>query len=430
MPAKLQRFFLYLAYAIPFSMIIGRAPAEIIMGIVTIGFLIHSTMKRDFSWLGQPWMKLALVTWGYLILCGLLSIYDVGAGVGRGIEWLRFPLFAAAFSHWLLPLDHDFKYLRRMLVILLPLVVIDTLVQFITGTSLSGYPRGSYMGRLTGPFGKEEMVVGNYLGRLAWPAIGLVFAAVIPMINRDGWKNKLWLLAPLGFASLLGVTILVTGERMAALLFIFAAGIFCLAARGFRKIIIACGSAFLLMVLIIVLMRPDLHNRLITFSMPVINDFDNSSYGAIVHNALVAWKSSPITGVGPKNFFVACETNGIAGGYRDEAVKGVQFSCARHPHNPYLEWLAETGLIGLGLFFGLVITWLFKVRRNLRVCPPHLYYAGLGFGIGLIPFLWPFMASTSFFINWSAILFWWVLGLTLTDFYNRDKIRNPENTIA
>lgn len=433
MPLKLQRIFMYLAYAVPFGLIIGRAPAEIIMSLVSMAFLIHSTMQRDFSWLRQKWVRLAIITWLYLILAGLLSVYDVSAGLKRGLEWGRFPLFAIAFGNWLLPLDQDFKLLKRMLIILLPLVAIDALFQFVTGTSLSGYPRASYMGRLTGPFGKENMVVGNYLGRLAWPAIGLVFAMVLPLINKDtvnreSWKNKLWLLAPLGLASLLGITILVTGERMAALLFLLAAGVFWLGAKGFRKIILATGSVFTAIAVLIVLMNPGLQNRLITFSLPVVEDFSQSSYGAIVHNAFIAWKSSPLTGVGPKNFFTACEMNGLTGGFVDEAVKGNKFSCARHPHNPYLEWLAETGLIGLGLFISLIILWAAKIYRNLKHSPLPLYYTGLGFGVGLIPFLWPLMASTSFFINWSAILFWWVLGLTMTDFEKRKNIQNNNNT--
>lgn len=415
MPFRYQRLFLFLAYAIPFVLIIGRAPADILLGLVVLGFLGHSVMARDFSWLKKGWVKLAGVTWLYLILSGLLAKYDVGAGVGRGLPWVRFPLFAVAFGHWLLPMDRDFHLLRRMLVVLLPLVIVDTLFQFITGTSLTGYPRGSYMGRLTGPFGKEEMVVGTYLSRLAWPAIGLVFSWAIAQIDTERLKTRLWLLLPLGLAAVLGITILVTGERMAALLFLFSAGLFWLGARGCRRMGLIVGGMFATIALLVVLARPDLYHRLVTATVPILEDFDKSSYGAIVDNALMTWRTSPVIGVGPKNFLAACQANGAAGGFRDEAVKGPVFSCARHPHNPYLEWLTETGVIGLGLFAGLIGMWSMIVRRNLCRADDARYYAALGFGVGLVPFLWPLMASTSFFINWSAILFWWVLGLSLVE---------------
>jgi O-antigen ligase len=409
MPLKIQRLFLYLAYAIPLVLIIGRAPADILLCIVTLGFLAHSALTKNFKWLCTPWMRLALITWLYLILSGMLAVYDVKLGVEHGMDWIRFPVFAIGFSTWLLPMDPEFKILRRYLVALLSLIALDALFQFITGHDVFGFARTAYMGRLTGPFGQNNMVVGLFLLRLFWPATGLIFA----LMWREHTDNKKYLILPLLFVLLMGVAILLSGERMSFVLFIISSGFFFFGAKGVRKAIFAAGSAFMILAVILVLSRADLYNRFVTFTAPVVENFTKSSYGAVFENAITAWKISPVTGVGPKNFFAACVAEGIKGGFIDEAPWDNKFSCARHPHNPYLEWLTETGIIGLALFFGLIGMWGKIIWQNLRQADLSRYYTVLGFGIGLIPFLWPFMATTSFFTNWSALLFWWVLGLNL-----------------
>ncbi|MDB5477556.1 MAG: O-antigen polymerase, partial [Alphaproteobacteria bacterium] len=361
---------------------------------------------RDFAWTRTPWIRLAAVVLAYLIVCGVLSQYDIPSGLNRGLSWGRFPLFAIALSHWLLPLDRNFRYLSRSLILLLALVSLDTLIQFLTGTSLSGNHPGSYANRLTGPFG-DKMVVGLFLTRLAWPAIGLAFAASWTqpsLIRRFG--------PGLALAALFGITILLSGERMAFGLFLLTATLFWLGAKGMRLVLLGAGVVMAVAACGIVFFNPLMHDRFLTTTAPVVQNFDDSPYGAILGNALKTWELDPVTGVGPKNFVAACEKEGPKLGFRSEAP-GTVFNCARHPHNIYLEWLAETGVIGLALFIGLIGLWGREVYAGLRhTSLPH-YIIVLGFGVGLVPFLWPLMTSMSFFINWSAILFWWVLGLAL-----------------
>ena len=405
---KLQRAFLYLAYALPLLLIIGRAPADIVLGLVGLGFLVQSALTKNFKWLCKPWIRIALFTWIYLIFDAMLAVYDVKIALHRSIEWIRFPLFAAAFAFWLLPQDPDFKILRRFLPVLLILVAFDALLQFVIGHDIFGFQRSPYMGRLTGPFG-DNVVVGLFLLRLVFPVTGLLFAHVF----RNYFQHRYFIL-PLVFALIIGTTILLSGERMAFILFVFCSGLFFLGARSLRRLIFAGGSLFLVAAIISVMLSPELHNRFVTFTKPAVENFDGSSYGAIFHNAIITWKTSPITGVGPKNFFAACSTLGIKGGFRDEATWDSKFSCARHPHNPYMEWLTETGVIGLGFFLAMIAIWASVIRRNLQQTDMAKYYIALGFAVGMVPFLWPFMAVTSFFINWSAILFWWVLGLNMS----------------
>lgn len=227
---------------------------------------------------------------------------------------------------------------------------------------------------------------------------------------------------------LIGITILVAGERMSAVLFLLCGGLFFVGAKYMRRFLFTGGSIFLAIVVSLVLFHPEVHNRFVTFTKPAVENFGRSSYGAIFENAYTTWKTAPITGVGPKNFFAACSANGI-NGFRDETTWDVKFSCARHPHNPYLEWLTETGLIGLGFFIAMIVAWAMRIRENLQQADLPQYYLALGCAVGMVPFLWPIMAITSFFINWSAILFWWVVGLNMNPLLKPQAAQNEKPTI-
>jgi len=406
MPLSLQRFFYVLALAVPFSLIFSRAVADALTVVVASGFLLQSFIRRDFSWLRLPWVRALLVVWVYLLVCGAFSMYDVHTGIMRGLQWIRFPLFAMAFGLWLLPLDTDYKWLRCSMVVVLGLVAFDTLFQFFHGTSLTGNPTSSYAQRLTGPFG-DRAVVGVYLTRLALPVFGLLFMYGVQQTD----KVKRYLLPAL-FVVIISLTILLSGERMAFGLYAGCAFLFWLGTKGpLRKALFVIGVVIALTVGSLIAFLPRMHDRFITTTAPVIQDFSHSTYGVIFENAMQAWKLAPVMGVGPKNFYAACMAGGKAGGFQAASPWESDFNCSRHPHNIYLEWLAETGLIGLGLFCWLIWGWGRHAWQNLRSTPLPHYYAVLGFAIGLVPFLWPFMTSMSFFINWSAILFWWVLGL-------------------
>lgn len=403
-----QRLFLVLALAVPATLIIGRAVSDITMAVVSLGFLAHSLYRRDFSWLRQRWVQAALVVWAWLVFSALLADFDVKESLERALAWGRFPLFAAAFSCWLLPLDQNQKWLRRSLVALVVLVAIDALVQFFFGMSLSGHAKPTYPGRLSGAF-TSGLVVGVFLTRLSWPAIGLT-------LGRFSNETTLWkrYLPALALAGLLCVTILLSGERMAFGVFLISAGFFWLGAKHLRLPLFIMGVSAIALAVTTIFFTPSLHKRFIGGSGEVFQDFRQSTYGVIWANAIKAWKVSPITGVGPKNFATACETLGATSGFEVASPWHPGFDCARHPHNIYLEWLAETGVVGVALFLmfiGVIVrgAWInLRGKTELRD-----YFPALGFLIGLVPFLWPAAFTMSFFSNWSAVLFWWVLAFSL-----------------
>ena len=100
-------------------------------------------------------------------------------------------------------------------------------------------------------------------------------------------------------------------------------------------------------------------------SIEEIKNYPDSAYGALSITAFKMFKENPIFGIGLKNYRVACERDeflskghvgtgyGVSpwkGHYNQGLKKHYEPTCSSHPHNLYLTWLAEAGLIGLLLF--------------------------------------------------------------------------------
>ena len=112
----------------------------------------------------------------------------------------------------------------------------------------------------------------------------------------------------------------------------------------------------------------------------------------------------PITGVGPKIFREACF----------EKEYFVDTGCANHPHNTYIQLLAETGLIGtipvvLALFticiifFRHIFSIISSKSRYLSDFQVCLYSA-------ILITLWPIIPTGNFFHNWLSIIYFLPIG--------------------
>lgn len=405
-----------LALLVPFLLILGRAPADAAVIISCVLFLVEMIRTRDTTWLRSTWVQVGLVTWCYLFLSATLAIADQHTALMRALTWGRWLIITASITFWYSKRPWWNKTVGWSLAALIVVLSIDTLVQYVFGTSLSGHPKPDLPGRLTGPF--TRLVIGIFMARLFWPA----FAQILHTTQQStGFLKRIVL--PLGFIGVSALVILLSGERMAFLLTGLSLGIFFLFAKGFRKPLLACGIPLVLAVIAVIVTQPNIRARALEANT-MIHNFDQSGYGVIFNNALMVWKMSPFTGVGPKNFVQLCEKDGQALGYKDAIPETPQFDCARHPHNPYLEWLADTGVIGVALFTLLILLWckdaVTTVWRN-RSLPAADYLPLLCCAVGLIPFVWPLQGNMSVFSNWNGVLFWWTIGVLLGGLQNPQR---------
>ena len=78
--------------------------------------------------------------------------------------------------------------------------------------------------------------------------------------------------------------------------------------------------------------------------LKVIQNFNSSAYGEIYSLSYKMFINNPITGTGINNFKYLCNHNTI---YKNVMIN---YECASHPHNIYIHYLAEGGLIVFSIF--------------------------------------------------------------------------------
>ncbi len=345
--------------------------------------------------LRAPLVAVPLATWLFLVaISGPLAWWEPLAAVGRGLAWLRFVCFFAAVVFWLFADEGDFRKVVICWGAVLAVVIVDGLVQGFFGTSLSGRPIFEGQ-RLTGPLKRPN--IGRFVAFLFYPCL----AAYLLHAGRALDARRM-----VALALVLAVVVFFTvfsAERSATLLglaTVTGASIF-LMARGRWYTVAGLGAiaASYAISALAVMANARLQIR-IAPTAGIAQDFWNSEYGELIRAAVTAWKVQPATGVGLGNFMRVC----------DAFEPELAFGCLAHPHNIYLEWLAEAGAPGLaGLaVFALIAT--VSVLLVLRLWKKRPLFASVA-AVGTIPTLFPLVPSQSFFSNWPAILWWSSLAL-------------------
>ena len=121
-----------------------------------------------------------------------------------------------------------------------------------------------------------------------------------------------------------------------------------------------------------------------------------------IKSSIKIFNDNKLSGVGIKHFRILCH---------EKKYLINKLSCANHPHNIYIQFLAELGLVGiffLLFFFFYVIFKIFKLILINQVNSVDL----LKFMIlsGIFINLFPFAPSGNFFNNWISIIYFFPLG--------------------
>ena len=391
-------------------MIVNRSLME--WCVISIGttFLLHSHKQKNWQWLGDPFIKVAFLAWLWIILVVTPFALSPNESFKIAVPWIRCVLLYAALKNWVLT---DRKYLAilgNILASLLVFVIIDTIWQYIFGVSLTGNIRDEG-GRLTGPM--DNVKVGIFLAKMLFPCVGLFL-----IFKAENNISKARLLLGGGLLCTTIATIMLTGERTAfvsSMIAIFLSALMlALYEPRLRKkttillVIILTTTAFLIFTQEWVMLRA------YEFYLTITN-YKNSDYGKLAITGFLIGMSHPLTGAGLRSFRELCPTLNYSANTT---------YCNIHPHNPYMEWFAETGAVGLILFVLMICLLLYKCVTCFVKQNGHGRIISIFAFACIVTNFFPFMPTQSIFSNWPALMLWYSISvaMALLNVVERKKI--------
>ena len=409
---------------IPIFLITGPAIPDISLIIVCIIFLFYFYKNNKF-FLSNNFFYISIIFWIILVLLNLISL-NFYKSLSESIIFLRMLLLPIIMYLWLLKSNNFIKIVLLIVLISNLVVITDTLYQFFRYHPFDGFGEGFFnrkaeiYGRLSGPF--LDMVPGSYISKFfIFGFLGLIIFI----------KNKIFsTVSSIFYLILCGYITFISGERMALATFLLAMSIGILILKNYRLVFLI--SLFFLLTSILITYKTHEHYKNYTVLesnsghlgltiekfdtkcdysnscskiiklqptlIEVLKDFSNTAYYETYSLSLEMIKTYPWTGIGMNNFNFGC--------LNVENFKKER--CWSHPHNFYLQWLTENGIIGF-IFF---IIYIFFIFNRILQSNSHLTYNKYSF-IALSVIFWPIMSTGSLLKNWHGIETFFIIGLSL-----------------
>ena len=393
----------------PFIYLIERDPADLWLTTLSISFLLRCYFKNDWKWTNQNWFKAAIVFWLICIISGIFSPYFLYS-TAEAFVWVRFPLYAAAAQVWLAK-DKDIR-ISMLISILFGMIIMS----FILISEAYLYPKL----RLTWPYG--DLIPGSYLAKTSLPIFCVLCALVFYKIRSTKFIILILILAV--------IATLLTGERMSFLILIAGGSLAGLLFKPKLLNLCALGTLALVTLLSIFLLKPDLYKRYssdFAKHIPLINTTNivdklpNPYWGSWRSGLHQAWER-PVLGIGPSALRKNCKNlynNNFRSQYQIELglkwLPGTNY-CGNHPHNFYIQLLAETGVIGFifgTLMFVTIIKTCYSSRNFDKNCP----LIATSFIVPLILFF-PLQQFGNFFGQWGNLFMWFAIAISIANNQN------------
>ena len=305
-------------------------------------------------------------------------------------------------------LEQDKKilnYFYYALVISFLALIIDGYIQFFTGHNIVGFP---YLENRVSSFFGDELIMGSYLSRL----FPLLFALFI--VKK---KKKLELYFMILFFLLLSGLVLISGERAAFAFYCLSLLFIIIFMKGYAKlrIILSVGSA--IVIIIIISSFDQVKNRMVSDPTSTITkSIFTPAHDSLISTAYNMFLDKPIFGHGPKMFRVICKDEKYAVGITP---------CMTHPHNFYVQLLAETGIIGFSFLFSAFAYVLYCAYRQFKsiVLRQKRYLTDYQVCLlaGILITVWPLTTNGNFFHNWLMIVYSLPVGFYLHSIYGKNR---------
>ena len=405
-------FFYYLPIIlfslIPFFLITGPFLSDLSISLISIIFLLYCLKKKNFSFFKKKYFYFFLFFWIYLLFNSLINNFNLDS-FGTSLVYIRYGIFVIAIAT-LLDFNEKFiKYFFYCILICFIVLILDGFYQYFFGENILGWKNGSR----TSSFFGDEKILGSYLSRF-WP----IFFGLSIFIFKQ--KEKIFMLLILIFI-LSEALIFLSGDRSAFLYINLSAIFVILFSHKLLKLRLFTLITSFILISIISIANPTAKERVFDHTLKQMNLGNNNSEIYIfsqqhTHHYITAYRmflDNKVFGVGIKNFRNFCNN-------KDYEVS--ELSCSTHPHNTYIQILAETGLIGF--FFLLIVLFYFLkyiIKHAILKFNGKKFFNDFEICIlsGILIYLWPFVPTGSIFTNWLSIIM--IINLPFVIWSNKQK---------
>jgi len=398
---------------IPF-LILGPFFPDLIVSVSALFFLYYVFKNKKFYFLYNKSLIIFFIFCIYCILLSLFVAQDMLLSFESSLFYFRIGMFSC-FIWYLIDQDKNIlTFFYYALILCFSALVIDGYIQYFTGVNLSGF---KISGIRVSSFFRDEFILGSYLSRL-FPLLFALF------LVKKKQKFEIYFIGALFI--LVDVLIFMSGERSAFFFLNLSTVFIIILIKEYQKFRLVTFIIAIICVVILSLNSSKLNERMFkgpAEDMGLVKSSKEAVIFSKAHDSLIRtaynmFEDQPIFGHGPKMFRVVCKDEKYATGIN---------LCMTHPHNFYVQLLAETGIIGFLFLFSVLAYVIFVALRQLKSIifkqkrPLTDYQVCLLAGILIT--VWPLTPNGNFFNNWLMIVYSLPIGFYLQSIYSKKKVK-------
>ena len=289
------------------------------------------------------------------------------------------------------------------------LVIFDVFFQFLFGKNILGLV--PFSTRHYSSFFGQELIAGGYLQKFS------MFIFFLPIIFKNSHSNKI--IIQLFLFIIISFAMILTGNRMPFLLFLFSVFIYlCLNLKSIKIIV-----SFFITILTLSTLS---FYKIPSFQVNMINFLTNSKVlvSAFFNKNLILDPYSPVWQRPYVSEFhcakEAIKLNPVFGGGL-RSYRTLFPNCNTHPHNYYFEIISDLGIVGLIIITFFAYKLLFKIFRHSQNSNNKIrtnFEAIFPFVLIFLIEFFPFRTSGSFFTTNNATIIF-IVSAVLVSYYDQ-----------
>ena len=399
---------------------------DLIVSVSALYFLYYIFKTKNIYYFNNKPLIIFFIFCIVSIICSLLA-EDIMLSFESSLFYFRIGVFSC-FIWYLIDKDKSIiNYFYNSLILCFLVLVIDGYYQYFNGENIFGlkvvdFQHGEAGQRISSFFG-DEWILGSYLSRL-FPLLFALFSV------KQKKRFEIYFIGLLFI--LVDVLIYLSGERSAFFFLNLSTIFIIILIKDYQKFRLITFILGIICIILLSLNSPKFIEHMFVGPAKVMGLIETSapttststepkkkiifseSHDSLIRTAYNMFKDKPILGHGPKMFRVLCKNKKYAVG---------KSPCLTHPHNFYVQLLAETGIVGFLFLLSALLYVLYAALIQFKsiILKKERYLSDYQVCLlaGVLITLWPLSPNGNFFNNWLMIVYSLPVGFYLQSIYSK-----------